>query len=111
MLPQMNPGAVIMDISIDQGGNCDVTEAGKNITRNNIVICGIPNIPGRMAIHASFLYANNIYFYVENLFKKGLAAFDLEDEIVRHSIVTYRGEIVFKGALKAMGKSKSAGLK
>ncbi len=102
MVAKMKPGSVIMDISIDQGGNCEVTEAGRFSQRLGVNICGIQNIPGRMAVHASWLYANNIYYYVENLFKNGVAELDLEDEIVKSSLVTHRSTIHHQGTLKAM---------
>jgi NAD(P) transhydrogenase subunit alpha len=103
MVGMMKHDAVIMDVAIDQGGNCAVTEPGCFVQKKEIHICGIQNIPGRMAVHASWLYANNMYYYVENLFKNGSDALDLNDDIVEQSLVTYRGEIVFEGALKAMG--------
>lgn len=102
MVANMKPGSVIMDVSIDQGGNCEVTEPGCFIQRQGVYICGIQNIPGRMAVHASWLYANNIYYYVENLFKNGVGALDLKDEIVKDSLVTYRSTIHHQGTLKAM---------
>jgi NAD(P) transhydrogenase subunit alpha len=103
MVAIMKPGSVIMDVSIDQGGNCAITEPGRFMQKLGVNICGIQNIPGRMAVHASWLYANNMYYYVENLFKKGLKTFDLTDEIVKESLVTYQLKIHHKGALKAMG--------
>ena len=57
----MKPGTVIADISIDQGGNCELTEGGKEITLDNgVIINGYKNIPGRMPAHASMLYSKNI---------------------------------------------------
>jgi NAD(P) transhydrogenase subunit alpha len=102
MVAGMAPGSVIMDVSVDQGGNCEATEPGQFVEKNGIHICGIQNIPGRMAIHASWLYANNLYYYVENLFKKGPGVLDLDDEIVKHSLVTHEARIVHEGTLKAM---------
>jgi len=102
MVAGMAPGSVIMDVSVDQGGNCETTEPGEFVEKNGIHICGIQNIPGRMAIHASWLYANNLYYYVENLFKKGPGVLDLDDEIVKHSLVTYQSRIVHEGTLKAI---------
>ncbi len=102
MIHTMKPGAVIMDISIDQGGNCEATEPGQFVRKNGIHICGIQNIPGRMAVHASWLYANNMYYYVENLFKNGMGDMDLDDEIVKSSLVTHNSEIVHEGTLKAI---------
>jgi H+-translocating NAD(P) transhydrogenase subunit alpha len=102
MVATMKPGSVIIDVSVDQGGNCDITEPGLFVEKNGVHICGIQNIPGRMAVHASWLYANNLYYYLENLFKNGPGELDLEDEIVKASLVTYQGRIVHEGALKAM---------
>ncbi len=102
MIRTMKHDAVIMDISIDQGGNCEVTEPGRFVRKDDIYICGIQNIPGRMAVHASWLYANNIYYYVENLFKNGLDALDFDDEIVKSSLVTHQSKIHHKGTLKAI---------
>lgn len=102
MVATMKPGSVIIDVSVDQGGNCEATEPGQFIEKHGVHICGIQNIPGRMAVHASWLYANNLYYYVENLFKKGNGEIDLNDEIVKNSLVTYQTRIVHEGALKAM---------
>ncbi len=102
MVANMKPGSVIMDVSVDQGGNCEVTEPGHFIQRLGVNVCGIQNIPGRMAVHASWLYANNMYYYIENLFKNGVGELDLEDEIVKNSLVTHRSTIHHQGALKAM---------
>jgi len=102
MVGRMAPGSVIMDISVDQGGNCALTQAGHEITTRGITINGTWNIPGSMPVHASWLYANNLMHYVKNLFKKGIDAPDFEDEIVRHSLVTRGGKIVHAGTLKAM---------
>ncbi|HOS71285.1 MAG TPA: NAD(P) transhydrogenase subunit alpha [Bacteroidales bacterium] len=105
MIASMKPGSVIVDVSIDQGGNCAVTEAGRHIVRHNVTIDGLQNIPGRVAIHSTWLYATNMYYYVENLFKGGDFRPDLEDEIVRSSLVTHEGRIVHQGTLKAMDQS------
>jgi NAD(P) transhydrogenase subunit alpha len=101
---RMKTGSVIIDVSIDQGGNCAITERGCIASKSGVRICGIQNIPGQLAVHSSWLYAMNMYHYVENLFKKGLQNPDLEDDIVRHSLVTHKGKILYVGALKAMGE-------
>ena len=106
MVAKMRAGSVIVDIAIDQGGNCAITEAGKEITKHEVLISGLQNIPGRMPVHSSWLYANNIFNYVENLFKKGVGKLDLEDEIVQNSLVTYQGKIVHAGMLKALGEAQ-----
>lgn len=103
MIENIKPGTAIIDVAIDQGGNCALTESGNEIVKNNIYICGIKNIPGSVPVHASWLYANNMYHFMENLFKKGPKHMDFNDEIVTHSLVTHQGKIVHTGTLKAMG--------
>ncbi|OHB80950.1 MAG: NADP oxidoreductase [Planctomycetes bacterium RBG_16_64_10] len=104
MLQKMKPGSVIVDVSIDQGGNCALTEPGRETTQHGVHLIGLWNIPGSMPVHASWLYAHNVLHYVRNLFKKGLNKPDLDDEIVRHSLVTHQGNIVHQGTLKSMNK-------
>ena len=104
MVRSMKPGSVIVDVSIDQGGNCEVTEAGREIVIHDVHVCGTANIPGSMAVDASRLYAQNMFHFVENLFPLGPGTMNLDDEIVRHSLVTVDGRIVHQGALKAMSR-------
>lgn len=104
MAAEMKPGSSIVDVSIDQGGNCALTDSGKETVKHGVFICGIKNIPGSVPVHASWLYANNLYYYVENLFKKGIGVLDLDDDIIQSSLVTYEGKIVHKGTLKAFGE-------
>jgi len=105
MVAQMKPGSVIMDVSIDQEGNCALTRPGEEYKYRGIAILGLWNIPGSMPVHASWLYAHNLLQYVKNLFKNGIDAPDLKDDIVQETLVTCDGKIVHAGALKAMGHS------
>lgn len=104
MLRKMKPGSVIVDVAIDQGGNCAASEPGCETIRHGVRLLGLWNIPGTMPVHASWLYAHNMLHYIMNLFKHGLDQPDLDDEIVRHSLVTHQGKIVHPGTLKAMGR-------
>jgi NAD(P) transhydrogenase subunit alpha len=106
MLFSMRPGSVIIDVAIDQGGNCAVTRPGCEIVSNHVKVCGLQNIPGKVAVHSSWLYANNIYYYVENLFKNGKGKLDIEDEIVKNSLVTYQGKLLHEGTLKALSEKE-----
>ncbi|MBN1481551.1 NAD(P) transhydrogenase subunit alpha [candidate division KSB1 bacterium] len=107
MVQSMRPGSYIVDVAIDQGGNCEITQAGKTIIEHHVTICGTQNIPGSMPEDATWLYANNIFYYVENLFKKGLNKLNFKDEVVKTSLVTHKGKIVHHGTLKAMAEHKS----
>jgi NAD(P) transhydrogenase subunit alpha len=101
MVKGMKSGSVIIDVSIDQGGNCDITEPGKTVQKHDVWICGTMNIPGSMPIDSTWLYANNMFNYIENLFKGSLGKIDFSDKVVSSSLVTRGGKIVHKGTLKA----------
>ena len=103
MVAAMKPGSVIVDVAVDQGGNCEATNVGAETVKHQVTVLGLSNIPGSMPVDATWLYANNILHYVENLFKNGIDRPDMDDEIVRHTLVTYQGKLVHPGALKAIG--------
>ncbi len=109
LVGRMKPGAVIVDVSVDQGGNCEVTEPGEERTFGSVLVCGTWNIPGAMPVHASWLYAHNVLRYVQNLFKRGLENPDFDDEIVRSSLVTRGGKVVHAGTLKAIQRGREPG--
>lgn len=103
MVESMKPGSVIIDVSIDQGGNCEITVPGQESVHQGIYISGIKNIPGSLPVHSSWLYANNLYHFIENLFKdKTGDGFDMDDEIISKSLVTHKGRLFHEGTRKAM---------
>jgi NAD(P) transhydrogenase subunit alpha len=104
MVRAMKPGSVIVDVSIDQGGNCELTRPGEELVVQDVIVSGIQNIPGHMPVHATWLYAQNMYKFVENLLKRGTKP-DLDDEIVASSLVTMNRKIHYKPALAALGES------
>ena len=91
----MKPGSVIVDLAIEQGGNVEGAKLGEvAVTRNGVKILGIPNLPGRIAVDASALYARNLFAFA-GLFlnKEGAFAPDYEDEILKASMVCQGGKI------------------
>ncbi len=103
MVASMAPGSVIVDISIDQGGNCAITEPGEVVVKHGVTIIGIKNIPGMLATSSTWMFANNIYHLVNYLTKDGKIELDRNDEIVASILTTIGGEIVHAGAKEAMG--------
>lgn len=103
----MRPGSVIVDIAIDQGGNCALTSPGETVVRQGVTIIGIKNIPGRMARSSTWMFSRNICSFLLYLAVDGKLPCDENDEIVASSLVTRAGKILHKGALSAMGKSNS----
>jgi NAD(P) transhydrogenase subunit alpha len=103
IVKMMQPGSVIVDISIDQGGNCEITTPGAIETKHSVTIQGIKNIPGMLSTSSTIMFSKNVYNLLEYLTKDGKIVLDMEDEIVASILVTKDGEILHEGALEAMG--------
>ena len=103
MVKDMKNGSVIVDVSIDQGGNCEITTPGKKEVKHNITICGIKNIPGLIPTSSTWMFAQNVYNLVNYLVKDGKIELDLSDDITKSILVTNHKEIVHVGAREAMG--------
>lgn len=108
MVRRMKPGSVIVDVSVDQGGNCSQTVPGKTVVVGDVTICGIANIPGGMPVDATWLFAKNILHAVKHLFPDGPGAAPWDDPISQSMLVTDDGEIRHAGTLKAMRASAGA---
>ena len=106
MVKKMKPGSCIVDISIDQGGNCEITPPGATEQRHGVTIIGINNIPGMIPTSSTWMFAKNIYNLFSYVAKNGAVELDENDEIVSSILVTKDGKIVHEGALEAMGLSK-----
>ena len=106
MVKSMESGSVIVDISIDQGGNCEIADSGNIVERYGVSIMGIKNIPGMVPMSSTWMFASNIYNYVVNLIKDGNVELNMDDEIIASSLVTKDGEIVHAGILEAMNSLK-----
>ncbi|MBI2408468.1 MAG: NAD(P) transhydrogenase subunit alpha [Gemmatimonadetes bacterium] len=104
MVAGMKPGSVIMDVSVDQGGNCALTVPGQDVVKHDVFISGRMNIPGSVAVDSAWFYSMNMVNFVKNLFQKGIGKPDFEDDIVKETLVTNQGKIHHHGALKAMGE-------
>lgn len=94
----MKPGSVIVDLAVEAGGNVEGSKAGEIVTTaNGVQIVGWFNLPGRIASDASNLYARNLQAFSGLLIKDGALAVDLEDEILKASVVTHGGAVVHEG--------------
>ena len=111
MVKGMHPGSVIVDLASESGGNCEVTRPGETVEVHGVTIVGPLNLPSTIPYHASFMYAKNISAFLLNLVKAGLPAvgmagglqLNLEDEIVRDTLVTHNGEVVNSKVRELLG--------
>lgn len=94
MVEGMKPGSVIVDLAAERGGNCELTQPGETIHVGGVTIMGPSNAPSLAPYHASQMYSRNISAFILHLVKDQKVHIDLEDEIVRETLITQGGKIV-----------------
>ena len=94
MVKGMAPGSVIVDLASERGGNCELTQMGKTVVENGITIIGAINLASTVPYHASQMYARNLSNFLVYMMKEGKPQLNVQDEIVRETMVTHGGEIV-----------------
>lgn len=90
---RMKPGAVIVDIAAESGGNCELTRAGETVLHKGVKIVGPVNLPGQLATHASEMYARNLLNFLKPAIDKGELKIDWNDEVFAQSCLTHAGEV------------------
>jgi NAD(P) transhydrogenase subunit alpha len=94
MVKSMQPGSVILDMAVEQGGNCALSELGKTVTKYGVHIIGQPNIPATVPTDASALYARNVLDFLKLVIDKdGNFTLPTDDDIVAACLLTTGGEI------------------
>lgn len=92
MVASMKPGAVIVDLAAETGGNCELTTAGQTTVHNGVSIIGAVNLPSSVPHHASLMFSKNVLTLLQHLIKDGNITLNLEDEITGPMCVTHNGE-------------------
>ena len=107
MAESMKAGSVIVDLAVERGGNCALSEAGKIVEHRGVTIMGLLNLPSRLAGNASMLYAKNLQNFLDLVIsKEGTLAVNWEDEIIKETLVARDGKIVHR-LLLAQGAQAS----
>jgi NAD(P) transhydrogenase subunit alpha len=91
---QMSPGSVIVDLAAERGGNCELTKADETVIENGVTILGPTNLPSDVPAHASQMLANNLVNFVKLIAREGRFHLNLNDEIVRDTLIVHRGEVI-----------------
>lgn len=107
MVEAMAPGSVIVDLAAERGGNCELTRADQVVGHQGVTIVGLTNLPSTVPTHASQMYAKNVATFLLHLVKKGELKLDLEDEILRETLVTRGGEVVLPRVRELLGLAVS----
>jgi NAD(P) transhydrogenase subunit alpha len=89
----MRLGSVIIDLAAERGGNCELTQANQRVVQHGVTILGPTNLPADTPNHASQMFGNNVVKFVLNMMNKGQFQLNLEDEIVRETLVAHQGQI------------------
>ncbi|HET7394984.1 MAG TPA: Re/Si-specific NAD(P)(+) transhydrogenase subunit alpha [Gammaproteobacteria bacterium] len=93
MVDAMKPGALIVDLAAESGGNCELTQPGEDVLHGHVLVSGPLNLPSMLAEHASDMYARNLLNFFTPMVKDGAIGIDWNDEVYAKSVLTHDGEI------------------
>ncbi len=94
MVKGMAPGSVIVDLASERGGNCELTRTGETVKEHGVIIIGAINLASSVPYHASQMYARNVTTFLLYMAKEGKLQLNLQDEIIRETMITNNGEVV-----------------
>jgi NAD(P) transhydrogenase subunit alpha len=100
MVKSMRMGSVIVDMAVEQGGNCELSELNKTVVKYGVTIIGESNIPSLLPLNASDLYAKNIQAFLTHLTTKDAFKWEMDEEITKGSLMVHQGKIVHQSLLK-----------
>lgn len=92
MVKGMRPGTVVVDLAAESGGNCELTRPGETVVENGVSIIGPLNLASQGAIHASEMYARNLFNFAALMIKDGALALDWDDELIAKTCVSHDGQ-------------------
>ncbi len=95
MVKSMKEGSVIVDMAAAQGGNCALTEPEEVVTKYGVSIIGLTDLTSRVPTQSSQLYATNLYHLIDDMTEDGNLAIDMQDEVIRGTLVTHEGMITW----------------
>jgi len=108
MVKDMKKGSVIVDMAVEQGGNCELSKMGEDVVEHGVTIIGATNLPATVPIHASQMYAKNMNNFLTLIYVNKELKVDLNDEIIKGAMVTHKGEIVQPGIKAIVSKGGTA---
>jgi NAD(P) transhydrogenase subunit alpha len=94
MVRSMRPGSVIVDMAVEQGGNCELSMCNQNVIQHGVTIIGESNLPALLPLNASQLYAKNIATFLLHLANKDQFLWEMDEEITKGSLIVHQGKAV-----------------
>lgn len=94
MIKNMKYGSVVLDMAVEFGGNCELSEKAKTVKKYGVTIIGEPNLPSLVPTHSSEMYAKNLLALISYITKDGKLELDTQNEIIKGALITYKGEVI-----------------
>ncbi len=107
MIGGMKPGAVVVDMAAEGGGNCAGTVPGQTVKAGEVTLIGAVNLPAQMPVHASEMFARNLYNFISPFIEDGVLNLDWNDEVLSGACLTRDGELVHAGVKKTFGENNN----
>jgi NAD(P) transhydrogenase subunit alpha len=104
MVQSMKPGSVIVDMAVESGGNCALSEFNQTVVRHGVTIIGEANLPALVPVNASELYAKNISTLLLHLATKDGFKWEMDEEVTKGSLITHQGELVHQFTREILAK-------
>jgi NAD(P) transhydrogenase subunit alpha len=105
----MMPGSVIVDLAAERGGNCELSQPDQRVVKHGVVILGPTNLPSETPYHASQMFSNNVTKFLLNMIADGKLTWNMQDEIVRDTLVCHRGEVTGARVRQLLGMEPQSG--
>jgi NAD(P) transhydrogenase subunit alpha len=102
MVKSMKTGSVIVDMAVESGGNCEISEINKIVVKHGVTLVGESNLPAMLPVNASLLYSTNISTLLLHLSNKDGLNLDFEEEITRGSVITHEGVLIHEFTKKIL---------
>ena len=103
MVHGMKPGSLIVDLAAERGGNCALTKPDETVSENGVMILGPCNLPSTIPVHASEMYSRNITAFLLSMLHEGELRIDLQDEVIRETLIANAGEVVHPRVRQLLG--------
>jgi NAD(P) transhydrogenase subunit alpha len=107
MVKGMATGSVVIDLAAERGGNCDLTKPGETIRAHGVTVMGPLNLPSTVPYHASQMFSKNIAAFFQNMVKNGAVKINMDDEIIRDTMITRDGDIVSPRIKELLGAPRA----
>ncbi len=105
MVRSMKPGSVIVDMAVESGGNCALSEYNRSVVKHDVTIIGEANLPALVPVNASELYAKNISTLLLHLATKDGFKWEMDEEITKGSLITHQGQLVHEFTKNILSKT------